>query len=1509
MPSDTPSTTGSALVLGGGVAGIQCALDLAEGGYKVYLVERSPALGGHMAQLDKTFPTNDCAMCTLAPKLVEVGRHLNVEIVTNAELIGLEGEPGKFDATIHKYARYVDPAKCTSCGECAPKCPVAVKDAYNEELGERRAIYKLYPQAIPNTYAITKKGHSPCKRACAVHTSAQGYVALIGEGRFDAAYTVASDPNPFVAVCGRICTHKCETDCTRGEVDEAISIAALKRFVADWAADNLPLPEPAEVKYDEKVAIIGAGPAGLTAARDLALLGYKATVFESKAEPGGMLRYGIPEYRLPKAALQQDIDRILALGVELKTGQTAGKDFKIDDLLKNDYKAVFLATGLQGGKPLPIPGADAKGVFTAVDLLRDATLQEPIEMGKNVVVIGGGDVAFDAGRTALRLGADKVTLTCIEDDETMPASADEIEEGTGESITFICSCMPTKIVVGDDGRPKKVEFTACKLGDPDERGWRPPIPLDNTFSELECDTVIFATGQGLVPDFLEGLEGVEIEKNQIKTDRETLMTGRQGVFAGGDASSTAPWTAIEAVAAGRRAARSIHNYLRGEKLLEVWEESLPEAKPEPEELEATEKKPRTMQALADAMQRRRTWEEVKKGFTEEQAVAEAKRCLNCAVCSECMECVRACGVDALVHNDVDKEYQVPVGAVVLATGFDAYDPGEHSEYGYRRYPNILGALEYERMLSASGPTVGEVVRPSDGKHPERIAFIQCVGSRDQDHEYCSSVCCMFANKQAMLTIDHVPEAKPDIFLMDMRAQGKGFDAFYERALNMGVNFIRSRPSTIKEDPATRDLFITWEDEAGKLHTSRYDMVVLSVGLEPSRKAQEAAGKLGIALNRHGFCELKEYAPLQTSREGVFVVGPFGEPKDIPESVAQASATASRVMTQLADSRGTLTVEKEYPPEREIAGEAPRVGVFVCSCGSNIAGVVDVAGVADYAASLPGVEYATNTIYTCSSDSLQLIKDKIEEHKLNRVVVASCTPRTHEPIFQDTLREAGLNPYLFEMANIRDQCSWVHRDCPEVASQKAKDLIRMSVARAMLLEPLYKIDVPLTHAAVVIGGGIAGMTAALALGEMGYETHLIERSDKLGGRVLEIDQTIKGSRPADYVAELEKKLIDNPQVKIHLESELADFQGFIGNFNSVIRESDGKRTPVEHGVVIVATGAQEWRPELFGLGKSPKVVTGLDLEKMLAEGDPQVAAAGAVGFILCAGSLDPENKTYCSRTCCQQSVKNAIRLKEADPDRPVYVWYKEMRTYGFLEEYYTKARELGVIFARYDNDAKPRVSADMDGGPVKVTWNEKAFAGKPMEVPLDLLVLATPTIPNEGNEELGKLLKVPVTAEGFFLEAHVKLRPVDFASEGLFLCGSAHYPKSIDETISQAYAAAGRAAAILNKPVLKAGGVVAEVNQETCAACLTCVRICPYEVPRIDPEVKKAYIEPAACQGCGICVSECPAKAIELHHYTDAQVFAKEEALFLTEADIAAGVQLGGGEPAGASGLDAPEEVS
>ncbi len=1476
MPSSQSRTVGAVLVLGGGVAGIQSALDLADGGYKVYLVEQAPALGGHMAQLDKTFPTNDCSMCTLAPRLVEAGRHLNIEILTNATLADLAGEPGHFRARVHQRARYVDPARCTSCNACVPVCPVKVRDAFNEGLGWRKAIYKLYPQAIPSSYAVDKKGYAPCKSRCPVHTSAQGYIALIAEGRFEDAYRVAAEPNPFPSVCGRICAHPCESACTRGSVDEPLSIAALKRAACDYGAPT-ELPAPLPVLHQEKVAVIGAGPAGLSCAHDLARYGYAVTVFEALPVAGGMLRVGIPDHRLPPDVLQKEVDRICALGVELRLNQRCGVDFTIDDLLSGGYQAVFIATGLQAGAPAPVKGDHLTGCLNAVEFLRETNLGRPQPIGDRVVVVGGGDVAFDAARSAVRLtspsgSAPEVTIVYRRTREEMPASREEIEEALSEGIRIEYLVLPLEIVDDGEGKVAGVRLQRCRLGEPDADGRRRPEPVPGAVLELSCDTVIFAVGQALQNDFAVGVRGVHIEGNAVLTDDSTLATHRPGVFAGGDVSPKGQLTAIEAIAAGRKAAASIHSYLRGDIQVTPWADPLPEARPSAQELAKVKPRPRVSMPEQPGETRRRSSVEVRKGYTKEQAMAEAQRCLQCAVCSECMECVRVCAPEALCHDERDKDLELQVGAVILAPGFDAHDPGARSEYGYRRYPNVLTALEYERMLSASGPTGGEVKRPSDGAHPSRIAFIQCVGSRDQRHDYCSSVCCIYANKQAMLTIDHVPGAKPEVFLMDMRAQGKGFDAFYQRAVERGVTFIRSRPSRLKEDPATKDVLITWEDETGELHESRYDLVVLSVGLEPSRSGKEVAGRLGIALNRHGFCQLQEFDPLETTHPGVYVVGPFSEPKDIPDSVAQGSAAAARVMADLADSRGTLTVEPSYPPERDVSQEQPRVGVFVCHCGSNIASVIDVKDVADYASRLPCVESAKDTMFACSSEGIALIKEEIEKQGLNRVVVASCTPRTHETLFQNTLREAGLNPFLFEMANIRDQGSWVHKTAPEQATAKARDLVRMSVARARLLEPLSPVDVPLTHAALVIGGGIAGMTAADALGTMGFEVHLVERGPRLGGRVLQVSRTIRGNDPRRVLAELEKRVIDHPNVHIYLESEVVEFAGFVGNFSSIIRERDGKRTPVDHGVVIVATGAREARLDLYGLDRRPGVITEMNLERMLREDDPALAAARAVGFILCAGSLEGDHP-YCSRICCQHGVKNAIELKERDPDRPVYVWFKEMRTFGLLEEFYTRARQLGVVFTRYQNGNQPRVS---EQGPLAITYREPSL-DREVTLPLDLLVLAVPSVSAEGSAELSRLLKVPLMRDSFFQEAHVKLRPVDCASEGIFVCGAAHYPKSIDETISQAYAAASRAAGILARPALKAGGVVAEVDEERCAACLTCVRVCPYQVPTIDKQSKKARIAPAACQGCGICVSECPVKAITLHHYTDAQILAKVEA--------------------------------
>ncbi|MBE0529095.1 MAG: FAD-dependent oxidoreductase [Thermoleophilia bacterium] len=839
MSGSSPKSTGAALVVGGGVAGIQCSLDLAEGGYKVYLVEKAPALGGHMAQLDKTFPTNDCSMCTLAPKLVEAGRHLNIEIVTNSELTGLEGEPGDFSATVYHHARFVDPDLCTSCGECVPACPVTVADHYNEDLGEHKAIYKLYPQAIPNTYAVDKKGYAPCKSNCPVETSAQGYIALIAEGRFADAYRVAAEPNPFPSVCGRVCAHPCETACTRGSVDEAISIASLKRFACDHGAPA-DLPEKLPVTFPEKIAIIGGGPAGLSCARDLAQYGYATTVFEALPVAGGMLRVGIPDHRMPPDVLQREIDQICALGVDLRLNQRCGVDFTVDGLLADDYQAVFLAPGLHASAPAPAKGDDLDGCLTAVEFLRELNLGKPMPVGDRVVVIGGGDVAFDTARGASRLTSEtgkapEVTIAYRRTSGEMPASREEIEEGLDEQVKIEYLVAPVEIL-GTDGKVSGIKLQRMRLGEPDEQGRRRPEPIDGDFIELPCETVIFAIGQAIVDDFANGLDDVAIERNAVKIEADTLATSRPAVFAGGDVAPTGPLTAIEAIAAGRKGAESIHNHLRGEQLVSLWADPLDEARPDDETLAKVSPEPRVHMPEWPGSERRRNWVEVRKGYTEDQAIAEAKRCLQCAICSECMECVRACGPGALLHGERDEEFSVDVGAVVMATGFDLHDPGANSEYGFKRYPNVLSALEYERMLSASGPTIGSVQRRSDGAHPKKIAFIQCVGSRDQEHEYCSSVCCMFANKQAMLTIDHEPDCEPTIFLMDMRAQGKGFDAFYQRALDKGVEFIRSRPSYIKEDPLTKDLMISWEDEGGKLHETRYDMVVLSAGLEPARKA-------------------------------------------------------------------------------------------------------------------------------------------------------------------------------------------------------------------------------------------------------------------------------------------------------------------------------------------------------------------------------------------------------------------------------------------------------------------------------------------------------------------------------------------------------------------------------------------------------------------------------------------------------------------------------------------------
>ncbi len=840
----------------------------------------------------------------------------------------------------------------------------------------------------------------------------------------------------------------------------------------------------------------------------------------------------------------------------------------------------------------------------------------------------------------------------------------------------------------------------------------------------------------------------------------------------------------------------------------------------------------------------------------------------------CRKCEKVCQANAINFEDQDKLFDVQVGSVILTPGLKTYQPEIRQELGYGKLKNVVTSLQFERLLSASGPCSGTVARPSDGGHPKRLAWVQCVGSRNSHNSnpWCSSVCCMYAAKQSIIAKEHDNEVQATVFYMELRAFGKDFDKYIEKAKNDAeVVYKRAMVAEVVEDPETQNLLIHSVGDDGKLVKEEFDMVILSIGFEPRDDAAEFSKIFGIDTDEYGFAQTSKLRPVATSRKGVYVAGTYQGPKDIPETVIQGSGAAAEAMALLGDKRGTEVEEVILPDERDIEGEEPKVGVIVCHCGTNIAGTVDVQKVADVAANEPGVTHTETIIYACAPDGQQKIRDLIQEKGLNRVVVASCTPRTHSPLFQDTIREVGLNKFLFELADIREQCSWCHMNDNENATNKAIEIVNMTIAKTKRLDPVSSASVGVNHTALVVGGGISGMTAALSLVDQGYGVHLVERFDSLGGLLKNVRYNLEGEAVQPFLADVIERVENSPAITVHKGATVDKIDGFVGNFETTLSNQKN----VGHGALLIASGGTEYSPTEYEYEQSDKVITQRELEAQLAEKDPEDQQTYVM--IQCVGSREDPNN-YCSRICCQDALKNSIAIKEKAPEAQVVVIYRDMRSYGLKEDYYRRARDLGVLFFLYTPDEKPQVEVGDDK--VRVTLAGKVL-GKEMAIDADYVVLSTGLRPQPDGDEFAKTLKLTCNIDGFLLEAHVKLRPVDFPSEGFFLAGLAHAPKNLEETISQSLAAAGRVGALLSNDSLTVSGVISKHNRDICMSCLACVKKCPFGAPFIDEDGMVSHNE-VKCTGCGICAGVCPAKAYQVNYFRDDQLLAMIDSV--TEMD-------------------------
>ena len=1446
---------------------MEAALNLVEAGFKVYLADRKPNIGGNMAQLDKIFPTNDCSMCVMAPKLVEVGKNPNIELLMNSEVFRLEGTPGRFRVTLRTRPRRVIPERCTSCTSCAAACPLEVGNVYNEEMSLRSAAFINFPQAIPSTYMIDRQ-LSPCIYTCPINLNARDYIGLIAEGKFLEALDLIREKLPFPGIIGRICAHPCENACLRGkEVDQPLAICALKRFVADYEIGRRQPSIPVtDVEKGEKAAVIGAGPAGFACAVELRKAGYKVTVFDANEKPGGMLYAGVPAYRLPRDVLAREFSIVEDMGIELRMATRVGKDIPLEDILSS-YDSTFIASGAHGRRKLGLENEEAVGVLSALDFLKAVNTGKAVHPGNRVFVVGGGNVAMDTAITARRLGAAEVHIVALEKWDDMPAHRWEIEQAIEEDIVFHNAWGPMRILA-DKGRVTGMELARCmRVFNAD--GAFDPVYDTSTTVTFDMDTLILVIYETIDTAYLAESDTIERHGDgRVRVDPVSLETTRKGVFAGGNAV-TGPRSAIDAIAQGKRAAESMIRYLEGRDLLEgrlAEDDKILDEIPFPVERKVRVNIPR--RAVPD----RAGFVETVATLDEKSAVEEALRCLACRRCLGCGICGESCKPEAIDYSEGPTEHVIDVGSIIIACGFDEFDASTMKELGYQSCANVLSSVDYERVLSATGPTGAVVMRPSDGRIPKKIAFIQCVGSRNKENPYCSSLCCMFAMEEAIISREHHRDIEPTIFYMDTRTFGKGYEEHYERARKeYGVRYVRSLVSRIYEDPDTKDLDITYTDEKGAVVTETFDLVVLAVGLRPSKQLAGLAGVMGVASNDYGFIETGPLSPLATSREGIYVCGGSASPRDISETVVEGSAAACLVASSLAEMRWRDIATASLPDERDVAGEPPRIGVFICNCGVNIGGTVDVPDVKRYAEGLPDVVFADQYLFTCSQDTQERIKNIIHEKGINRVIVASCSTRTHEPIFRSLIRDAGLNKYLFEMANIRDQCSWVHMHDREKATEKAKDLVRMAVANARHIEPLTETILPVERCALVVGGGIAGMTSALCLADQGFAVHLIERDPRLGGNLVNIFHTIDGIDIQEFLRDTIDRVTRHGNIHLHTDTEVIGSEGIRGNFLTEIMTA-GREGPeeIKHGIAILATGASELKPEGHYLfGEDERVMTELQFEESL--NTVSLPPVESCVMIQCVGSRS-DARPYCSRVCCLSALKNAMTLKKRRPETEITIMFRDMMTYGFSEKHYKDARKMGIRFVRFTPEEPPVV--EKRDGVLFVRCADMSL-GETIECRADRVILASAVIPND-TSALAGIFKLPRTREGFFLEAHMKLKPIDFAADGMYMAGTCHSPKNIRETIADAQGAAARAAATLAKDTITVSAMVAKIEEQKCAACLTCVRVCPYGVPVISEE-GKAVIDPTKCKGCGTCAAECPAKAIDLMHSRDRQIIEKVRA--------------------------------